>query len=206
MRSKNDFILFERTKPENSVIDETTGHAFVETNGTIVEMKYCRKCGKWHTIDDFHKNKHTVDGLSSWCKKCACNYNKEKYLIDSGKCSKPVIIKDEPKQVETDTVEIKPAVPSLDEIFGQYMETIVKPYKDRIAELETELGKARQEASKRADTDSLSTVEVEKLIMSRTDIQPRVLFNALKKINGAYTFKVYDANTGLTSEVKTEVA
>lgn len=33
--------------------------------------KICRKCGKLKKVEDFYKNKATVDGLTSYCKECS---------------------------------------------------------------------------------------------------------------------------------------
>jgi hypothetical protein len=38
-------------------------------------MKRCGKCGK--EKNNFSKNKHSPDGLCSWCKKCVSEYKKE---------------------------------------------------------------------------------------------------------------------------------
>lgn len=35
-------------------------------------MKQCPKCKKVKSVKDFHKDKIKKDGLSSYCKKCAC--------------------------------------------------------------------------------------------------------------------------------------
>lgn len=34
-------------------------------------VKLCRHCGEWKSISDYHKNKQTKDGKSSYCKPCA---------------------------------------------------------------------------------------------------------------------------------------
>jgi hypothetical protein len=42
--------------------------------------KKCNKCGKYKSIEDFHKDKKNKDGLVSWCKDCVKEYDKEQYL------------------------------------------------------------------------------------------------------------------------------
>jgi hypothetical protein len=31
----------------------------------------CTRCGETKPADDFHRNRHTLSGRSSWCKACA---------------------------------------------------------------------------------------------------------------------------------------
>lgn len=42
-------------------------------------MKICGKCGEEKSLEDFHKNKKSPDGLHSQCKPCKNGRNKEYY-------------------------------------------------------------------------------------------------------------------------------
>ncbi len=44
-----------------------------------MKTKYCPKCGKDKNISKFSKNRSAYDQLSSWCKKCNAEYQKEYY-------------------------------------------------------------------------------------------------------------------------------
>jgi len=47
-------------------------------------MKTCTKCGEMKPLSEFYKDKHSKDGLTSWCKACAREYriaNREKRRI-----------------------------------------------------------------------------------------------------------------------------
>lgn len=43
------------------------------------EQKWCPRCRKPKSIDDFGRNKRHSDGLQSWCKKCGSEYNRQCY-------------------------------------------------------------------------------------------------------------------------------
>ena len=203
-RKVRKFNYLDQVKPENSIIDEYTGHALVDTPQGIVELKYCRHCKKWHTLDSFYRSSTPTyrDGLGVYCKDCSKAKAVEYARVKRGLCSKPVIVKEPVRNEEP----VSNAAPSLDGIISAYIESVVKPYRDRINELESEVSAARSEAERKVDMSKISAADFEKAVYARTDIAPRVYFNALKRMNGGWTFKVYDANTGLTTEVKTEVA
>ncbi len=42
-------------------------------------MKQCNKCKKLKNKSEFGKNRTCKDGLSLWCKKCSCEYNRRRY-------------------------------------------------------------------------------------------------------------------------------
>lgn len=42
-------------------------------------MKLCSRCNEYKTLDSFSKNKTRNDGLSSYCKDCSNQYNKQYY-------------------------------------------------------------------------------------------------------------------------------
>lgn len=40
-------------------------------------MKRCPRCGETKSVDEFYKNSHEKDGLSTWCKECTSAYSKD---------------------------------------------------------------------------------------------------------------------------------
>jgi hypothetical protein len=38
--------------------------------------KKCTRCSKRRKVEQFHRDNHTKDGLSSWCKGCTREYDK----------------------------------------------------------------------------------------------------------------------------------
>ena len=44
------------------------------------DRKYCPKCDRFYTRDNFYKNKSAADGLAGYCKECDKNTNKERKL------------------------------------------------------------------------------------------------------------------------------
>lgn len=46
-----------------------------------METKKCIKCGRELPLTEFHKNKRNPDALSSYCKTCACDYQRARYAI-----------------------------------------------------------------------------------------------------------------------------
>jgi hypothetical protein len=36
-----------------------------------VKEKFCRKCSKWKTENEFYRSRSTKDSLCNWCKKCS---------------------------------------------------------------------------------------------------------------------------------------
>lgn len=197
-RKVKNLALYENTKPEGSVIDAHTGHAFIEKeNGEIIELKRCKDCGRWLPLNNFLSGTKNNDGLQCECRKCwtsrATLYRKQK----NGLCSKPVIVK-------TQGVEIPASVQGeVKDKMKELIDAVTAPYRKRISELEAkiaEMGRNKVDLSKLTDT------EFENLVMTRKNVAPRVYFNAIKKLDSRYTFSCYDSNTGLTTVIKTEVA
>jgi hypothetical protein len=50
-----------------------------------MKKKFCNKCKKDKSVDDFHKNPTKKDGLQSMCKECRKNYHREHYLKNKEK-------------------------------------------------------------------------------------------------------------------------
>jgi len=44
---------------------------------TAPKTKICTRCKKRRKLDLFYKDKHMKDGLSSWCKPCTKEYDRE---------------------------------------------------------------------------------------------------------------------------------
>ena len=44
---------------------------------TTQKTKVCTRCKKRRKIDQFYKDKHMKDGVSSWCKSCTREYDRE---------------------------------------------------------------------------------------------------------------------------------
>jgi hypothetical protein len=45
--------------------------------------KYCPKCDKFYSRDNFYKNKSAADGLTGYCKECDKQKNKERKLAQA---------------------------------------------------------------------------------------------------------------------------
>ena len=39
--------------------------------------KKCTRCSKRRKVEQFYKDRHMKDGLSSWCKSCTKDYDRE---------------------------------------------------------------------------------------------------------------------------------
>jgi hypothetical protein len=46
-------------------------------SATTAKTKVCTRCKKRRTLDLFYKDKHMKDGVSSWCKACTKEYDRE---------------------------------------------------------------------------------------------------------------------------------
>jgi len=58
-----------------------TLHIFIGNNNMEKYKKYCSKCNKEKSADEFHINsKNKKDGLSSWCKICQKEHKKQDYI------------------------------------------------------------------------------------------------------------------------------
>jgi hypothetical protein len=47
------------------------------TPASPAKTKVCTRCKKRRKLDLFYKDKHVKDGLSSWCKGCTKEYDRE---------------------------------------------------------------------------------------------------------------------------------
>ena len=68
-----------------------------------METKICGKCGKELSIDNFHKNKSTKDGLHNYCKDCMKSYKTSKKSNVGGVLTKvyanPDLVKFKPREL-----------------------------------------------------------------------------------------------------------
>jgi hypothetical protein len=44
---------------------------------TTQKTKVCTRCKKRRKVDQFYKDSHMKDSLSSWCKSCSREYDRE---------------------------------------------------------------------------------------------------------------------------------
>ncbi len=51
-------------------------------------MKRCARCKEQKTESEFGKKRQSKDGLSSWCKKCKCEYARKYYRENRGDVKK----------------------------------------------------------------------------------------------------------------------
>lgn len=42
----------------------------------VARTKQCTRCRKRRKVEQFYRDKHVKDGLSSWCKTCTREYDK----------------------------------------------------------------------------------------------------------------------------------
>lgn len=52
---------------------------------TIEGLKFCKKCGKYKPLSEFHRNNRMKDKHESLCKECRSKYNREYYTKNSDK-------------------------------------------------------------------------------------------------------------------------
>ena len=60
---------------DNELFDEKTGNKMVESNGKLIEMKYCFHCRKWKPLSDFYMYKGE---FLPACKECKKQYYTER--------------------------------------------------------------------------------------------------------------------------------
>lgn len=185
--------LQESVKPvpeSNCYIDESSGHLVCEIDGDIVEMKLCNHCGEWHPLSDFYKNNASQDGLASWCKDCFKTY------VPKSKC--PC------QEEEIDVEEIAPADDGAEELFEGVFD-FIDGLRDKMEGKQEEITRLREENRRlresQKDLKSLSERDIE-LILKTYNVAPRILFAAIARQDGRYSFYAYDNETGLKTPIK----
>ncbi len=63
-------------------------------------MKQCTKCNKLKSKSEFSKNRTCKDGLSLWCKKCSCEYNRKRYRRIRGPVKKYFVYEERHRTID----------------------------------------------------------------------------------------------------------
>ncbi len=54
------------------------------TERKVEAKKRCSRCKKWKNKSEFHKHKLNSMGLTAWCKQCACEVSRKRYVKING--------------------------------------------------------------------------------------------------------------------------
>ena len=195
---KDRYNYLKSTLGENEILDEKTLHKLVtDSDGKVVEMKWCPKCKTWHPLNDFPKNKAVKDGLNGMCKYCMNKRKKNKVRIH--KTSRAVSI---PFNTPIPLVEKEPECPNgMDSIINSIREEFRKKQKE-IDELKKQVA---QLSTTTKDLTKLTPTDVE-YVVSHYDIAPRMLFNAIRRQTSQYVFYAYDTVSGARIPIKEEMS
>ena len=173
---------------DEEMFDEKTGHKLVSLGGKVYELKLCTRCGQWVPIEEFRHSKRFHDGLSPYCKKCISYKKRSNPTVKSSEVK--LLSKDEAKQAE----------------YVSTIENGVKGLTSEISKLRARVKEVELECEKnRIDLNHLSEKEIEHVLMEN-NVQPRILFNAIKAHNSQYTFYCLNTSTGEMIPIKTEAA
>ncbi len=197
---------YENYAPKDSIYDDTTGHVLVAQGDSVIEMKYCIGCKKWHPVANYYDSKRTKDGLSRYCKEYL-RLQSLKYKVEKNKhlSGKPIVTKKMKKKKDSQKKNPTDAISNA--LYALY-NNLISDYKRQIDELKQTVDSLNTRSNGIIDPNKMTDAEFEKLVMSRKGVQPRVYFNAIKKldIDNKYTIMVFDSSTGLTTTIKTDVA
>ncbi len=184
--------------PSEALFNDSNGHIYVQEEGKIIEKKYCYRCKEWHPLSSFGRDKRKKDKLNAVCKECDRAYQRNRKNCTN----KPVNV--------TDTPESSEVIKDLTKIMTSHMNNMVSEcsktidsYVTTIAELEHQI----EVYKNKCDINNLSINDLERILMQRKDIPPRILFNAIKNIDvdSKWVFYCKDNTTGMTYPIKTEV-
>ena len=194
---KERYNYLKSTLGENEILDEKTLHKLViDSDGKLMEMKWCPKCKTWHPLSDFPKSKTVKDGLGGMCKNC--NYKRKKNKVRIHKNSRAVSI---PFNTPIPVVEKETECSNgnLDSIISSIREEYEKKQKeiDELKEQVVQLSKTTKDLTKLTPTD----VEY---VVSHYDIAPRVLFDAIRRQTSQYVFYAHDTVSGANIPIKEE--
>ena len=194
---KDRYDYLKTTLGENEILDEKTLHKLViDSDGKLMEMKWCPKCKTWHPLSDFPKSKTVKDGLGGMCKNC--KYKSKKNKVRIHKTSRAVRI---PFNTPIPVVEKEPECPNgnLDSIINSIREEYEKKQKE-IDELKKQVA---QLSTTTKDLTKLTPTDVE-YVVSHYDIAPRVLFDAIRRQTSQYVFYAHDTVSGANIPIKEE--
>ena len=196
---KDRYNYLKSTLGENEILDEKTLHKLViDSDGKLMEMKWCPKCKTWHPLSDFPKSKTVKDGLSGMCKNC--KYKSKKNKVRIHKSSRAVSV---PFHTPIPVVEKGTECPNgnLDSIINSIREEYEKKQKE-IDELKKQVA---QLSTTTKDLTKLTPSDVE-YVVNHYDIAPRVLFNAIRRQTSQYQFYAYDTVSGARIPIKEEMS
>ena len=114
--SEQELTVFARIKKSNRIVHTTVDG---------VEGKVCTRCGKWHPLSEFYRNISLSDGLTSWCKDCTKEYNRNKKNDSLG-----YFAKEDEVQTPVDPLD------ALCGILGKFSSAPVEKYPAIIREIE----------------------------------------------------------------------
>ena len=173
---------------------EANNHKYVETADDVIEMKYCPHCGEWHLLTDFRSSSTTKDGLQSWCRACQDDYARQRTAM------KKAI----PQSDEETIAPLEQEQPVEADCFDKAMDLLTS-LRLRDEERQQEMERLKKEVEsfkdRHVDLESLSDREIETVLKSN-NIAPRLLFEAIARQDGRYTFYAIDNFTGLTSAIR----
>lgn len=178
--------FLKSTIKDGEVFDENTRHKIAEVDGELVEMKFCPDCRKWLALDQFNKSFKQLDGYVRTCRCCTTT-------------QRSTWRNEHEHEQEHSTSN------SLDffDIINDALNKIIEEYKGKISTLEEENKTLKAKTETTKDITKLTEREVE-TVLKFNSIPPRLLFDAIKRIDDRYTFTCYDNVSGLTHSIVSE--
>ena len=202
---KTLLATIKSTVKDNEIFDEKTGHKLVDINGQPVEMKYCTGCKKRYPLSSFYRNARWGDGFQSKCKNCFHDaYVKRKPTFHITTTAPSTTPMSNPAPADTDTTPVSPQE-KLSASINELVSKTLAGYEERIKSLYKEIGDLKSENARKRDLTKLSERDIESVLQNHS-VAPRILFNAIARQDKRYRFSCYDTVTGLTCQIKTEVA
>ncbi len=186
---------------QGAAFNDENGHIYLSKDGNVVEMKYCYRCKKWHTLDCFGRYSSQVDGLNPVCKECDRIYQRNR---NRNKRKKASYASNSNKESMLKSIE------ELNDIMSSHLHNINSEYRNTIdkyvATIE-ELKKQIEEYKSKSDVFKANIKDFERALMTRNDITPRMLFDAIKKRDFGKDLVFYckDTAKGLTYPIKPDI-
>lgn len=194
--SKQEYI--ELALREGGVLSDNN-HLYVEVNGDIIEKKFCPHCGEWHLLSDFQARAKSKDGLQRWCRDCTNEYNK---LLRSAKREASIEESNTPNEEVLyggDSIEDNDCIDKALENLSSIRLRDIEQQRE-IKRLKAELQEFK---GREIDLETLSEREIE-MVLKSNKIPPRLLFEAIARIEDRYTFFASDKVSGQTYPIKIE--